>query len=131
MANKLGKYTVPRDTSENKYAGANDACRGTGTNGCQQNFSDAVDAFVSDAKDAGYNIDLGYSGYVSRGVGEGRQQRLLGQHRLLRMGAWQGDRVGLPDARTVAGEGRRRVDYLEHSEIRPDVRERQGRQQED
>lgn len=66
MPNKLGKYTVPRDTSENKYAGANDACRGTGTNGCQQNFSDAVDAFVSDAKDAGYTIDLGYSGYVSR-----------------------------------------------------------------
>lgn len=70
MANRLGKYTVPRDTSENKYAGANDACRGTGTNGCQQNFSDAVDAFVSDAKDAGYNIDLGYSGYVSRASAE-------------------------------------------------------------
>lgn len=67
MANKLGKYTVP--LSE-ELAGANDACRGEGTNGLQVNFENAIEAFKSQCADKGVILDTGYSGYVSRSSAE-------------------------------------------------------------
>ena len=62
----LGKYIIPKKVS---LAGSDeDLCKGSGTNGLDEDFESAVNEFLDsdDFNATGYHVELGYSGYVSK-----------------------------------------------------------------